>query len=166
MRPSKYEAEEGLLEDPIYAPWAGQPRGGAVPAPSTASCSPCMGIWVCWIKLVDQYLSKASASSQHAGFGIHVLSSSPVDQCQVAPCQEAALGQLLGLRVLGGASVAAAAPSPSACLADWGQLSRGLCSPLRLSGPLCRNFSGFFASSLCSALCWEQILSGFIQQWD
>lgn len=118
------------------------------------------------LTLVDQYLSKASASSQHAGFGIHVLSSSPVDQCQVAPCQEAALGQLLGLRVLGGASVAAAAPSPSACLADWGQLSRGLCSPLRLSGPLCRNFSGFFASSLCSALCWEQILSGFIQQWD
>lgn len=118
------------------------------------------------LTLVDQYLSKASVSSQHAGFGIHVLSSSPVDQCQVAPCQEAALGQLLGLRVLGGASVAAAAPSPSACLADWGQLSRGLCSPLRLSGPLCRNFSGFFASSLCSALCWEQILSGFIQQWD
>lgn len=118
------------------------------------------------LTLVDQYLSKASVSSQHAGFGIHVLSSSPVDQCQVAPCQEAALGQLLGLRVLGGASVAAAAPSPSACLADWGQLSRGLCSPLRLSGPRCRNFSGFFASSLCSALCWEQILSGFIQQWD
>lgn len=117
------------------------------------------------LTLVDQYLSKASASSQHAGFGIHVLSS-PVDQCQVAPCQEAALGQLLGLRVLGGASVAAAAPSPSACLADWGQLSRGLCSPLWLSGPRCRNFSGFFASSLCSALCWEQILSGFIQQWD
>lgn len=118
------------------------------------------------LTLVDQYLSKASVSSQHAGFGIHVLSSSPVDQCQVAPCQEAALGQLLGLRVLGGASVAAAAPSPSACLADWGQLSRGLCSPLWLSGPRCRNFSGFFASSLCSALCWEQILSGFIQQWD
>lgn len=117
------------------------------------------------LTLVDQYLSKASASSQHAGFGIHVLSS-PVDQCQVAPCQEAALGQLLGLRVLGGASVAAAAPSPGACLADWGQLSRGLCSPLRLSGPRCRNFSGFFASLLCSALCWEQILSGFIQQWD
>lgn len=118
------------------------------------------------LTLVDQYLSKASVSSQHAGFGIHVLSSSPVDQCQVAPCQEAALGQLLGLRVLGGASVAAAAPSPGACLADWGQLSRGLCSPLWLSGPRCRNFSGFFASSLCSALCWEQILSGFIQQWD
>lgn len=83
----------------------------------------------------------------------------------MAPCQDAGLGQPLGFGVLGGTSVAAAAPSPGGCLADWGQLSWGLCSPLWLSGPHCRNFSGFFCKLVVLSSVLGQILDGFIQQW-